>query len=85
VWTAPITASGATRPTITVKTNSKADIGAAGLEYSGLSTAAGSGVVDQLKTASGKTSAAATVSSGATAPSTAAGACRPGRRRAGER
>jgi Domain of unknown function (DUF1929)/Fibronectin type III domain len=73
VWTAPITAGGATRPTITVKTNSTADIGAAALEYSGLSTAAGSGVVDQLKTASGKTSAAATVSSGATAPSTAAG------------
>ncbi len=73
VWSAPITAGGATKPTISVKTTGSADIGAAVLEYSGLSTAAGTGAVDQLKTATGKTAAASAVSSGATAPSTAAG------------
>jgi hypothetical protein len=72
VWSAPITAGGGTRPTITVKATAKADIGATALEYSGLSTAAGTGVVDQLQTATGKTSAAGSVSSGATAPSSAA-------------
>jgi hypothetical protein len=73
VWSAPITAGGATKPTITVRATDTADIGAAVLEYSGLSTAAGAGVVDQLKTATSKTTAAANVSSGATAASTAAG------------
>jgi hypothetical protein len=73
VWSAPITAGGGTRPTITVKGTAKADIGATALEYSGLSTAAGTGVIDQLKTATGKTTAAGSVSSGATAPSSAAG------------
>ena len=73
VWSAPITAGGATKPTITVQTTGSADIGASVLEYSGLSTAAGAGVVDQLKTATGTTTAAANVSSGATAASTAAG------------
>jgi Galactose oxidase-like, Early set domain/Fibronectin type III domain len=73
VWTAPITAGGGTKPTISVKTTSSADIGAAVLEYSGLSSAAGTGAVDQLKTATGKTSAASAVSSGPTAASTAAG------------
>jgi hypothetical protein len=73
VWTAPITAGGGTKPTISVKTSASADIGATVLEYSGLSTAAGTGVVDQLKTATGKTTAASSVSSGATAASTAAG------------
>ncbi|HEX5810463.1 MAG TPA: galactose oxidase-like domain-containing protein, partial [Pseudonocardia sp.] len=73
VWSAPITAGGGTRPTVTVRATGTADIGAAVLEYSGLSTAAGTGVVDQLKTATGKTTAAASVSSGATAASTAAG------------
>jgi hypothetical protein len=73
VWSAPITAGGGTRPTVTVKATGSADIGAAVLEYSGLSTAAGTGVLDQLKTATGTTTAAANVSSGATAASTAAG------------
>ena len=73
VWSAPITAGGGTRPTITVTTTASADIGATVLEYSGLSTAAGTGVVDVLKTATGKTTAAGNVSSGATAASTAAG------------
>jgi hypothetical protein len=73
VWSAPITAGGATKPTITVQATGSADIGATVLEYSGLSTAAGTGVVDVLKTATGKTTGAANVSSGATAASTAAG------------
>jgi hypothetical protein len=73
VWSAPITAGGGTKPTVTVQTTGSADIGASVLEYSGLSTAAGTGVVDQLKTATGKTTVAANVSSGATAASTAAG------------
>ena len=58
VWSAPITSGGGTRPTITVKASGSADIGATVLEYSGLSSAAGTGVVDQLKTASGKTTVA---------------------------
>ena len=70
---APIAAGGGTRPTVTVTTTGTADIGASVLEYSGLSTAAGTGVVDVLKTATGTTSAAGNVSSGATAASTAAG------------
>ena len=41
VWTAPITAGGGTKPTITAKVTSSADIGVAAAEYSGLSTAAG--------------------------------------------
>jgi Domain of unknown function (DUF1929)/Fibronectin type III domain/Glyoxal oxidase N-terminus len=73
IWSAPITAGGGTKPTVSVKTTGSADIGATVLEYSGLSTAAGTGAVDQLKTATGKTSAASAVSSGATAASTAAG------------
>jgi hypothetical protein len=71
IWTAPVTAGGATRPTITVKPTSTAHMGAALLEYSGVSTAPGTGAVDQLKTNSGTTSAAATVSSGPTAALTA--------------
>ena len=43
VWSAPITAGGGTRPTVTVTTTASADIGASVLEYSGLSTAAGDG------------------------------------------
>jgi hypothetical protein len=71
VWTAPITAGGGTRPTITVKPSSKADVGAVALEYAGLSTVSGAGVMDQSATNSATTSAAAAVSSGATAPTTA--------------
>jgi hypothetical protein len=75
VWTAPITAGGGSRPTVTIKATGTADVGAALLEYSGLSSASGTGVVDQLKTATGKTGAAAStaVSSGATTATTGAG------------
>ncbi len=73
VWTAPITAGGGTRPTVTVTPTSKADVGAVVTEYSGLSTAAGSAAVDQVSHASGTTSGAATVASGATPPTSAAG------------
>jgi hypothetical protein len=72
VWTAPITAGGGTRPTITVKPSSKADVGAVALEYSGLSTVADASVLDRSASNSGKTGAAATVSSGATQPTTGA-------------
>jgi hypothetical protein len=71
VWSAPITAGGGTRPTITVKPSATADVGAAVSEYSGLSTAAGSAVVDTTATAAGTTSSAGTVSSGPTAPTSA--------------
>ncbi len=72
VWTAPVTAGGGTRPTITVKPTSTADTGAAVLEYSGLSTVGDATVVDQLATASGTTGGAASVASGATATTSAA-------------
>jgi hypothetical protein len=72
VWTAPITAGGGTRPTITVQASSAADIGVAALEYSGLSTVSDATVVDQMAHASGTTGGAASVASGATAATTAA-------------
>ncbi len=71
VWSAPITLGGGTRPTLTVSQTSAADVGATVLEYKGLSSAAGAGIVDQKVSASGRTSAAATVASGATAATTA--------------
>ncbi len=71
VWTAPITAGGATKPAITVKPSAKADVGAAVSEYSGLSTAAGAAAVDRTSSASGTTTTAGTVASGATAATTA--------------
>jgi hypothetical protein len=71
IWTAPITAGGGTRPTITVTPTAKADIGVAVLEYSGLATTAGSTVVDKTATNTGTTSSATTVSSGPTAATTA--------------
>jgi hypothetical protein len=68
VWTAPITATTGTKPTITAITTTTADIGVAALEYSGLSTASGLAAVDVQAHATGKTgTAAATVQSGATA------------------
>jgi hypothetical protein len=70
VWSAPVTAGGGTRPTITVKAASTADIGVAALEYSGLSAAGGTSVLDVSATKSGTTSSAATVSSGATPAAT---------------
>jgi hypothetical protein len=72
VWTAPVTAGGGTRPTITVKPSSKADVGVVALEYAGVSSAAGTGVLDRSTFASGKTTAAGSVSSGATQPTSAA-------------
>ena len=73
VWTAPITAGGGTKPTVTVKTSARADIGAAVLEYSGLSTAAGAAAVDQTAQSTATTGAAAVVSAGPTPATTAAG------------
>jgi hypothetical protein len=73
VWTAPITAGGGARPTITAKASSTADIGVAALEYAGLSTAAGTAVLDVQAHAAGTTGAAATVSSGATPAATGSG------------
>jgi hypothetical protein len=71
VWTAPITQGGGTKPTIMAKPSAKADMGIAVLEYSGLSTAAGTGAVDQMASATGTTPSARAVSSGATAATTA--------------
>jgi hypothetical protein len=73
VWTAPITKGGGTKPGITVSPSAKADVGVAALEYSGLSAAAGTGVIDQTAHNTGTTSSAATVSSGATPATTAGG------------
>jgi hypothetical protein len=74
IWSAPITHGGGTTPTITATPTAAADVGLAVLEYAGLSTAADATVVDQSASASGTTgSGAATVSSGATPPTTSAG------------
>lgn len=70
VWSAPVTAGGGTRPTITATPTSTADVGIAVLEYSGLSTAAGTAVLDQTAQATGTTKAAAVVTTPATAPTT---------------
>lgn len=72
VWTAPITKGGGTKPTITVTPTSRADVGVAALEYSGLSSAPDASVIDQSARSSGTTGSAATVSSGATPATTAA-------------
>ena len=72
VWTAPITAGGGTKPTITVTATAKADVGVAAVEYSGLSTAAGTAALDQSAQNTATTSGAATVSSGPT-PATTTG------------
>jgi hypothetical protein len=72
VWSAPITSGGGTRPTITAKTTSGADVGVAAVEYSGLSTVADASVVDQSAHATGTTASATTVSSGPTAATTSA-------------
>jgi hypothetical protein len=70
VWSAPVSAGGGARPTITATPSATADVGIAALEYSGLSTAAGTAVVDQTAQATGTTKAAAIVATGATAPTT---------------
>jgi hypothetical protein len=66
VWTAPVTAGGGTKPTITVTPTAKADVGVAALEYSGLSSVADATVVDRTTNATGTTSGAGSVASGAT-------------------
>jgi hypothetical protein len=70
VWTAPITSGGGSRPAVTLTATSKADLGVAVLEYSGLSPALGTGAVDQSAQKTAKTSAAAIVSSGPTPATT---------------
>jgi hypothetical protein len=71
VWSAPVTRGGGTKPTITATPSASADLGIEVLEYSGLSAVSDATVVDKSKTATGKTSTAATVQSGATASTTA--------------
>ncbi len=66
VWTAPVTAGDGTRPAITVTATGSADIGGAALEYAGVSAAAGTAAIDAVKSASGTSSGAGFVSSGAT-------------------
>ena len=73
VWSAPITAGGGTKPTITVTPSAKADVGVAAAEYSGLSTGAGTAAIDQTAQNSGTTGPGGTVSSGATPATTAGG------------
>ena len=73
VWTAPVTAGGGTKPTITAKASGSADLGVAVTEYSGLSPAAGAAAVDASKSATGTASSAMTVFSGATAATTGTG------------
>lgn len=68
VWTAPITAGGGTRPTITVTPTSDAKVSLAALEYSGLSQATGNGVLDTATTSDGTTSSAGAVATGGTHP-----------------
>ena len=70
VWSAPVSAGAGTKPKITATPTSSADVGVAALEYSGLSTAAGTAVVDQTAQATGTTKAAAVVATAATAPTT---------------
>ena len=68
VWSAPVTAGGGTKPTVTATLSGTADVGVSALEYSGLSSAAGQLSMDTQAHATGKTTSAATVASGATAP-----------------
>ncbi|MGH9206430.1 MAG: fibronectin type III domain-containing protein, partial [Acidimicrobiales bacterium] len=70
IWTAQITQGGGTTPTITAKPTRTADMGIVALEYSGLSSVAGTGSVDRSAHASGVTTSAGIVSSGATLPTT---------------
>jgi Domain of unknown function (DUF1929)/Fibronectin type III domain/Glyoxal oxidase N-terminus len=72
VWTAPVTAGAGTRPALTVKPSSKADIGIVALEYAGVSTVSDATVLDRSSVNTGTTGSAGTVSSGATQPATGA-------------
>jgi len=71
VWTAPVSAGAGTEPKVTATPTSSADVGVAVLEYSGLSTAAGTAVVDQSAQATGTTNAAAVVATPSTAATSA--------------
>jgi hypothetical protein len=72
VWTA-VVATGGTKPTITAKPTSSADVGVLALEYSGLSTVTDATVLDQQAHAAGTTSSAGSVSSGTTGATSADG------------
>ncbi|GLZ39048.1 galactose oxidase-like domain-containing protein [Actinokineospora sp. NBRC 105648] len=67
IWTAPITAGGGAKLTVTASASSSADIGVGAAEYSGLSLASGAGAADQVAKATGN---GATASSGQTAATT---------------
>ncbi|HEX4702604.1 MAG TPA: hypothetical protein VH352_10795, partial [Pseudonocardiaceae bacterium] len=71
VWTAPVSSAGTTKPTVKANISAAADVGIAVMDYSGLSTVADATVVDRQAHASGRTSGAATVASGATSATTA--------------
>ena len=71
VWTAPVTAGGGTRPTITVTGGSVADMGVIALEYSGLSAAPGAAAIDRVASSAGTTRGPAKVGTGATKPASA--------------
>ena len=71
IWSAPVTAGGGTQPVITVKPTAKADVGAAVLEYSGVSSVSDATVIDQISRATGTTKSAGSVASGATPATTA--------------
>ncbi|HSN12434.1 MAG TPA: fibronectin type III domain-containing protein [Propionibacteriaceae bacterium] len=71
-WTAPVTAGGGTKPTVTVTATGTANIGVGVLDYSGVSTVTGAGVVDVSRTATGATGGTPiTVATGATSATTA--------------
>ena len=73
LWTAPITAGGGTKPVVTAASSESATLAISVLEYAGLSAAADLGAVDKSQTATGTTTAAGTVQSGATGPTSSAG------------
>jgi hypothetical protein len=73
VWTAPITAGAGQKPQITARTSGTADIGVQALEYAGLQAGTDASVLDTKVAAVGRTSAAASVTSGTTAATAAAG------------
>src|SRR5579859_4163143 len=72
VWTA-VVATGGTKPTVTAKPTSSADLGVVVLEYAGMSSVADASVLDTQVHATGTSSGAATVSSGATVPASTDG------------
>jgi hypothetical protein len=72
IWTAPVR-TGGTSPAITATPTAAGDMAIVALEYSGLSTVSDSTAVDRISHSIGATTAAATVQSVATAPTTGAG------------